>query len=349
MMICGDDMKILIMRVFVLVYIVVSRFLVSEAFAKDKLSWDKTFPQSKLVRVKKVSFYNRLGINIVADMYLPRNMKNKKSPAIIVGAPFGGVKEQTAGLYAQKMAEKGYIALAFDASYNGESGGQPRAIASPEAFVEDFSAAVDFLGTRSFVDRNLIGVIGLCGSGGFAISAAQIDPRMKAIVTVSMYDMGRVRRQELGDSMTLAERKKRLEEIAQQRYIEFLGGEKTYVIGTPEHIDKNSSDAEKEFYEYYRTKRGYHPRSTTAMSRTSDPALMNFFPFAQIETISPRPILFIVGEHANSRYFSEDAYALAQEPKELFIVSGAGHVDLYDNMQYIPFEKIDMFFKSYLK
>ena len=158
----------------------------SIAFAADSLAWDKTFPPGDKVTVEKVSFYNRLGINLVGNMYLPKSVdRSKKSPAIIVGHPFGGVKEQSSGLYAQKMAERGFISLAFDASYNGESGGQPRSIASPEAFVEDFSAAVDFLGTRPFVNRNRIGVIGVCGSGGFAISAAQIDPRMKAIATVS--------------------------------------------------------------------------------------------------------------------------------------------------------------------
>jgi uncharacterized protein len=247
------------------------------------------------------------------------------------------------------MAERGFITLAFDASYNGESGGQPRSIASPEAFVEDFSAAVDYLGTRPFVNRNLIGVIGICDSGGFVISAAQIDPRMKAIATVSMYDMGRDRRQGLGDIMTKEDRIKALEEVAEQRWIEFEGGQKKYVIGTPEVITKDSQAAAREFYDYYRTPRGHHPRSTTAMSLTSNGALMNFFPFAQIETISPRPILFIAGENANSRYFSEDAYKLAAKPKELYIVPGAGHVDLYDRLNYIPFDKLTSFFTEYLK
>ncbi|QWU13107.1 alpha/beta hydrolase [Paenibacillus sophorae] len=323
---------------------------ITVASAADSLAWDKTFPQSHKVTVEKVSFYNRLGINLVADMYLPKNVdRSKKSPTIIVGAPFGGVKEQTSGLYAQTMAERGFITLAFDASYNGESGGQPRSIASPEAYVEDFSAATDFLGTRQFVDRKRIGVIGICGSGGFAISAAQIDPRLKAIVTVSMYDMGRDRREGLGMTMTEENRRKALEEVAEQRWVEFEGGQKKYVIGTPEVITNDSSAAAREFYDYYRTPRGHHPRSTTAITLTSNGALMNFFPFAQIDTISPRPILFIAGEHANSRYFSEDAYKLAAEPKELYIVSGAGHVDLYDRLQYIPFNKLEYFFTENLK
>ncbi|MCI0746201.1 MAG: alpha/beta hydrolase [Verrucomicrobia subdivision 3 bacterium] len=322
----------------------------SAAFGADSLAWDKTFSQSDKVNHEKVSFNNRLGINLVGDLYIPKSIdRSKESRAIIVGHPFGGVKEQTSGLYAQQMAERGFIALAFDASYNGESGGQPRSIASPEAFVEDFSAAVDFLGTRAFVDRNRIGVIGICGSGGFSISAAGLDPRIKAVATVSMYDMGRDRRQGLGDTMTEKDRTKALEAVAEQRWIEFEGGQKKYVIGTPETITENSPTVAREFYNYYRTKRGHHPRSTTAMTRTSDGALMNFFPFAQIQTISPRPILFIAGEKANSRYFSEDAYKLAAEPKELLIVPGAGHVDLYDGLKFIPFDKLTSFFTKHLK
>src|SRR6266480_3969772 len=196
-------------------------FTSSIAFAADSLAWDKTFPQSDKVNHEKVSFYNRLGINLVGDLYIPKSIdRSKKSPAIIVGHPFGGVKEQTSGLYAQQMAERGFITLAFDASYNGESGGQPRSIASPEALVEDFSAAVDFLGTRPFVDRKRIGVIGICGSGGFALAAAQIDSRITAIATVSMYDMGRERRSGMGDNLTEADRRKAREEVADQRWIE---------------------------------------------------------------------------------------------------------------------------------
>ena len=322
----------------------------SIAFAADSLAWDKTFPPSDKVTVEKVSFNNRLGINLVGDLYIPKSIdRSKKSPAIIVGHPFGGVKEQTSGLYAQQMAERGFITLAFDASYNGESGGQPRSIASPEAFVEDFSAAVDFLGTRPLVGRNRIGVIGVCGSGGFVLSAAAVDPRMKAVATVSMYDMGRDRREGLGNTMTKEDRAKALEEIADQRWKEFEGGQKKYVIGTPEAINADSPAVAREFYDYYRTPRGHHPRSTTAMSRTSNGALMNFFPFAQIETISPRPILFIAGENANSRYFSEDAYKQAAKPKELYIVPGAGHVDLYDRLKFIPFDKLTAFFTEHLK
>lgn len=321
-----------------------------DALAADTLAWDKTFPKSDKVNHEKVSFYNRLGINLVADMYVPKKLdRAKKAPAIIVGHPFGGVKEQSSGLYAQTLAERGFVTLAFDASYGGESGGQPRALASPEAYVEDFSAAVDFIGTRPFVDRERVGVIGICGSGGFALSAAAVDPRMKAIATISMYDMGRDRRQGLGDTMTLKDRKKALEDIARQRYVEFEGGPRRYVIGTPENISETSPQAAREFFDYYRTPRGHHPRSTTAATLTSDMAFMNFFPFAQIASISPRPILFIAGEKANSRYFSEDAFKLAAEPKTLHLVPGAGHVDLYDRVNLIPFDALETFFKKHLK
>lgn len=324
--------------------------MINVTFAADNLAWDKTFPQSDKVTQKKVSFDNRLGINLVGDLYVPKSLdRSKKARAIIVGHPFGGVKEQTSGLYAQQMAERGFVTLAFDASYNGESGGQPRSIASPEAFVEDFSAAVDYLGTRPFIDREQIGVIGICGSGGFSISAAAIDPRLKAVATISMYDMGRDRRQGFGDTMTEADRVKALRVVADQRWREFEGGEKTYVIGTPEAVTADSPAVAREFYDYYRTKRGHHPRSTTAMSLTSDGALQNFFPFAQIKSISPRPILFIAGEKANSRYFSEEACKLASDPKELHIVPGASHVDLYDRVNLIPFDKLASFFTEHLK
>lgn len=322
----------------------------SSVFAADTLVWDKTFPQSNKVTHKKVSFYNRLGINLVADLYVPKNLEpSRKYPAIVVGHPFGAVKEQSSGLYAQTMAEHGFIAIAHDASYNGESGGQPHFISSPEAVVEDFSAAVDFLGMQPIVDRNRIGVIGICGSGGFALSAAKTDPRLKAVATVSMYNMGRDRRQGFGDAMSDADRRKTLEDIAAQRWIEAEGGEKKYVIGTPEAITKDSPDVAKEFYDYYRTPRGHHSRSTTAMSVTSNFALMQFYPFEHLDWISPRPILFIAGENANSLYFSKEAFAKASEPKELYIVPKATHVDLYDRVNLIPWDKLASFFNKNLK
>lgn len=308
----------------------------------------KVFPASDKVTSQKVAFYNRMGIQIVGDLYLPENFDAaRKYAAIVSSHPFGGVKEQSGGLYAQTMAERGFVALAIDLSYNGESGGQPRHTATPEGYVEDLSAAVDFLGTRPFVERERIGVIGICGSGCFAVSAASVDPRIKAVATVSMYDMGRASRQGLNDVITLEQRKELLRQIGEQRWREAEGAPAAYAVGTPEHPAEEDAVG-REFYDYYRTPRGQHPSSTTATTLSSTPALMNFFPFANIELLSPRPVLFIAGEHAHSRYFSEDAYERAGEPKELYIVPGAGHVDLYDRTELIPFDKLAAFFTENL-
>lgn len=312
--------------------------------------WDKTFPKSPKVNIEKVSFKNRYDITVVADLYLPIDIdKTAKHSAIVIGHPFGGVKEQSGGFYAQQLAERGFVAIAFDLSYGGESGGTPRKIASPETYVDNFSATVDFAGTLAYIDRNRIGAIGICGSGGFGVAAAAIDPRIKAIVTVSMYDMGRERRQGYGDVINNEERKEYLKQIAEQRWNEVDGEPVRILYGTLDEIDDSSPEVAKEFYDYYRTKRGSHPRCSTGITYTSSAPLMNFWPFANIELISPRPILFIVGENAHSRYFSEDAHKLAAEPKELFIVPGAGHVDLYDNTDLIPFEKLTDFFSRNLK
>lgn len=309
----------------------------------------KTFPEDDQVIAEKVKFNNRYGIELTGDMYLPKNLdRTKKYPAIIIGHPFGAVKEQPSGRYAQELARRGFATLAFDASYTGESGGEPRLTVSPETDVDDFSAAVDFMGTRPFVERNRIGAIGICGSGGFALSAAAIDPRMKAIATINMYDMGRLRRQGLNDALTPEQRRKNLEAIGEQRWKEFEGSEPRIQFGTPEKLPENASDIAREFYGYYRTDRGRHP-NYRGTRYTSDAALMNFFPFQQIETISPRPILFVIGNNAHSRYFSEDAYKLAAEPKELYVVPNSNHVDLYDNMDKIPFGKLENFFKENLK
>ncbi|MFT4168045.1 MAG: alpha/beta hydrolase [Dysgonomonas sp.] len=297
----------------------------------------RTFSVNENVISEKVHFYNRFGIQIVGDMYLSKNInRQQKYAAIIVGHPYGGVKEQSSGLYAQELAERGFVTIAIDLSYNGESGGQPRHISTPEGYIEDFMATVDFIGTRPFVDKEHIGIIGICGSGGFAISAASIDPRMKAVATVSMYDMGRATRQGLNDVITEEQRQETLKQIAEQRWAEYEGSPVEYRYGTPPSVDEDTHPVSREFFEYYRMPRGSHPGATTAMSITSNPALMNFFPFQMIETVSPRPLLFIAGENAHSRYFSEDAYKLAAEPKELYIVPKAGHVDLYDKTELIP-------------
>jgi fermentation-respiration switch protein FrsA (DUF1100 family) len=318
--------------------------------AADTLVWDKTFPQSASVTHRKVSFYNRLGIQIVADLYVPKNVDlTQKYPAIVVGGPYGAVKEQSAGLYAQTMAERGFVTLAHDPSYNGESGGQPHFTASSEALVEDFSAAVDFLGTKAFVDRGRIGVIGVCGSGSFGLAAAETDPRIKAVATVSMYDIGQAHRQGLADKPDVATIKKSLAAISALRWAEVDGAERTLAIGTPQALTGQSSAIDREFYDYYRTPRGQHPRSSTAFWRTSGAQMMLFWSFANLEWISPRPVLFITGENAHSRIFSEHAYKLASEPKELLVVPGAGHVDLYDREELIPFEKLAAFFGEQLK
>lgn len=305
------------------------------------------------VKKQKVTFHNRFLIDIAGDLYLPAGYDPaKKYAAIIVGHPFGGVKEQTSGLHARLLAEMGYVTLAFDASYYGESGGYPRRMESPEVRVEDFSAAVDFLSNHQAVDADKIGVIGICGGGCYSVSATQIDHRIKALATISMYDMGRARRQGVGDTQTYEQRMAILDEIGRQRTAEYGGATRRDIRALPEKVDENTPKFAIDFLDYYdNPQRGQHPNSTGYYSYTSLAPMMNFFPFAQIETISPRPVLFIVGENAVSKYFSEDAYEKAAEPKELFVVPEATHVDLYDQPKYlkITIPKLDAFFKQYLK
>lgn len=305
------------------------------------------------VKKQKVTFHNRFLIDMVGDLYFPANYSPaKKYAAIIVGHPFGGVKEQTSGLHARKLAEIGYVTLAFDASYYGESGGYPRRMESPEVRVDDFSAAVDFLTNHPAVEADKIGVIGICGGGCYSVSATQIDHRIKTLATISMYDMGRARRQGIGDTQTYQQRMSILDEIGRQRTAEYDGAARKDIRALPEKVDENTPKFAIDFLDYYdNPKRGQHPNSTGYYSYTSLAPMMNFFPFTQIETISPRPLLFIVGENAVSKYFSEDAYEKAAEPKELFVVPGATHVDLYDQPEYlkITLPKLDTFFKQYLK
>ena len=305
------------------------------------------------VKKQKVTFHNRFLIDMVGDLYFPANYSPaKKYAAIIVGHPFGGVKEQTSGLHARKLAEIGYVTLAFDASYYGESGGYPRRMESPEVRVDDFSAAVDFLTNHPAVEADKIGVIGICGGGCYSVSATQIDHRIKALATISMYDMGRARRQGIGDTQTYQQRMSILDEIGRQRTAEYGGAVRKDIRALPEKVDENTPKFAIDFLDYYdNPQRGQHPNSTGYYSYTSLAPMMNFFPFTQIETISPRPLLFIVGENAVSKYFSEDAYEKAAEPKELFVVPGATHVDLYDQPEYlkITLPKLDTFFKQYLK
>lgn len=314
------------------------------------------FYKSNLVNIQKVSFLNQYKMTVTGNLFLPKEMKEgEKRAAIIVGHPMGAVKEQSANLYATKMAERGFITLSIDLSFWGESEGEPRNAVLPEVYAETFSAAVDYLGTRPFVRRSGIGAIGICGSGSFAISAAKIDPRLKAIATVSMYDMGTANRSGLGNALSLEQRKQILAEAAEQRYIEFENGATRYTSGSVHELTDQSAPVEREFYAYYRTPRGEVTpagatrETTTHPTLTSNVKFMNFYPFSDIETISPRPLLFITGEIAHSREFSEAAYRLAAEPKELLIIPGAGHVDLYDRTGLIPFDKLESFFKSNLK
>jgi uncharacterized protein len=314
------------------------------------------FYKSDKVTVEKVTFKNKLNMNVVGNLFLPKNLdRSAKSAAIIVGHPMGAVKEQSANLYATKLAERGFVTLSFDLSFWGESDGQPRNTVAPDIYVEDFSAAVDFLGTRGFVSRDRIGVLGICASGGFAVAAAQIDPRMRAVATVSMYDMGAANRNGLKKSVTAEQRKKGLEEAAAQRWVEAEGGQPKYTSGTVHELTEDSNPIEREFYDFYRTPRGEFtpngssPKLTTHPTLSSNAAFLNFYPFERIAEVSPRPMLFITGDNAHSREFSEDAYKRAAEPKELLIVPGAGHVDLYDRVNLIPFDKLATFFTEKLK
>lgn len=326
------------------------------AIGADMSHGANNFYKSDKVTEQKVTFKNQYQMNVVGNLYLPKNTNpNTKSPAIIVGHPMGAVKEQSSNLYAQKLAEQGFVTLSLDLSFWGESEGQPRNALSPDIYAEDFSAAVDFLGTRAFVDRNRIGVIGICGSGSFVISAAKIDPRMKAIATVSMYDMGSANRNALNHSQTLAQRKQIIASAAEQRYVEFTGGAMQYTGGTVLELTADTHPIQREFYDFYRTPRGeFTPagasaQTTTRPTLTSNIKFMNFYPFNDIDTISPRPMLFITGAEAHSREFSEAAYGLAGQPKELVKIPGAGHVDLYDRVELIPFEKLTRFFRENLQ
>lgn len=336
---------------------ILSGLLVSSftAMGADMSNGANNFYQSDKVTAQKVTFKNQYRMDVAGNLFIPKDLnRGARNPAIIVGHPMGAVKEQSSNLYAQKLAEQGFVTVSLDLSFWGESDGQPRNAVLPDVYAEDFSAAVDFLGTRPFVDRERIGVLGICGSGSFSVSAAKIDPRMKAIATVSMYDMGAANRNALNHSLPLEQRKKIIAEAAEQRYVEFTGGETRYTSGTVHELNQNSSAIEREFYDFYRTPRGEYtpkgssPQLTTHPTLSSNVKFMNFYPFNDIETIAPRPMLFITGENAHSREFSEDAYRLAGEPKELFIVPGAGHVDLYDRVNLIPFDKLTAFFRANL-
>lgn len=344
------------------VLIIAILFLVTgQAFAQNRNSVSKkiettehyTFQLSDKVSRQKVSFRNRYGIMLSADLYLPKIIGKDALPALAISGPFGAVKEQSSGLYANQMAERGFIAIAFDPSYTGESSGEPRNIGSPEINTEDFSAAVDFLGLQNNVDRNKIGIIGICGFAGFALNATAIDKRVKAVATTSMYDMTRVMSKGYFDAVTLEQRTKILEQLGQQRWLDAEKGTPAPSTNNlPEKLTGNEPQFVAEYQNYYKTLRGFHPRSINSNSSwtaTSPLSFMNMPILTYIKEISPRPILLIAGENAHSKYFSEDAYKMANEPKELVIIPNAVHVDLYDKVDVIPFDKLAAFFTKSLQ
>lgn len=312
-----------------------------------------TFELSDKVQRQKVTFNNRYGITLSGDLYIPKNHGNEPLLALAISGPFGAVKEQSSGLYANQMAARGFIALAFDPSYTGESGGEPRHVASPDINTEDFSAAVDFLGIQKNVDRNKIGIIGICGFGGFALNATAVDKRVKAVATTSMYDMSRVNAKGYFDATTPDQRRQALEQLGAQRWKDAESGTTSLAPkGLPDRLEGSEPQFVKDYFDYYKTKRGFHPRSINSngsWTATNVLSFMNMPILTYIKEISPKPMLLIAGEKAHSRYFSEDAYKMASEPKELLIIPNAVHVDLYDKEDVIPFDKLHTFFKEHLK
>lgn len=307
---------------------------VKDSSIKLEQKWDKIFPESNKIEHTKIMFKNRYGITLVGDLYVPKNIGNQKLSAIAISGPFGAVKEQSSGLYAQTLAERGFVTLAFDGSYTGESGGQPRNVPSPEINTEDFSAAVDFLGTQSFIDRDKIGILGICGWGGFALNAGISDTRIKAVATSTMYDMTRVSAKGYNDSVDAEGRYNLKKEMNEARW----------------------KAVEDGYADFYTTKRGYHPRAVNSnpngsWTTTGMLPLINM-PILEYASEMRTPTLIVAGENAHSRYFSEDAYkALGNKNKELYIVKGAVHTDLYDGGKnhVIPFDKFESFFKDNLK
>ena len=314
-------------------------------------SWDKVFPKSDKVNHSKITFVNRYGITLVADLYQPINASGR-IPAIAVSGPFGAVKEQCSGLYAQKMAERGYLTIAFDPSFTGESGGTPRYVASPDINTEDFSAAVDYLLTRDDVDSERIGIIGICGWGGFAINAAAMDTRIKATVASTMYDMSRVNANGYFDSMNADQRYELKKQLNEQRTVDARNGSYERAGGVVDPLPDDAPQFVKDYYAYYKTPRGYHPRSLNSndgWNKTSSLSFINMPILSYCDEIRSA-VLLIHGEKAHSRYFSEDTYKrLKGDNKRLLIIPGANHTDLYDNLSVIPFDEIDKFMKEAMK
>lgn len=330
--------------------------------------WDKTFKLDKRVAHHKVQFKNRYGITVVGDLYLPKNAQGKL-PSIVLSGPFGAVKEQSSGLHAHEMAKRGFVALAFDPSFTGESGGEVRDVASPEIFSEDFSAAVDYLGLQAFVDREKIGVLAICGLTGMGITAATADSRIKAVAVTAMYDMSRSITQGHQDYYTPEQRGKIINHISQQRWKDAENGQNArgwHELGFDDKgnvmtgetlfpkegaLPEGLPEFVYRFYDYYKTPRGYHARSINSNSAWTATTPMAFFEFNLMDNLDKyrRPLLLVTGDKAHSRYYSETVYQKANQPKEIVVVNDADHVDLYDNMAKIPFDKFEAFFKANLK
>ncbi len=330
--------------------------------------WDKTFPQSSQVEHQKVQFRNRYGITVVGDLYMPKGAKGKL-PALVLSGPFGAVKEQSSGLHAQEMAKRGFVALAFDPSFTGESGGEVRDVASPDIFTEDFSAAVDYLGLQPFVDRERIGVLAICGLTGMGITAATADSRIKSVAVTAMYDMSRSMSKGYQDYYTPEQREKLVDHISQQRWKDAENGtfapgwhelgfdDKGNVMTGPTLFPKEGKLPEGmpefvyRFFDYYKTPRGYHPRSINSNGAWTATTPMAFFAFNLMDNLDKyhRPLLLVTGDRAHSRYYSETVYEKANQPKELVVVKDADHVDLYDNREKIPFDRFGQFFNETLK
>lgn len=314
--------------------------------------WDKTFPQSDKVEHSKITFHNRYGITLAADLYKPKNAAQGPLAAIAVSGPYGAVKEQVSGRYAQTLAKRGFLTIAFDPSFYGESGGMPRSLTSPEISTEDFSAAVDYLTTRDDVDPERIGILGICGWGGFALNAAANDPRIKATVTSTMYDMSRVNANGYFDAMSVDDRYKLRKQLNAQRTEDYRNGSYELNGGVVDPVPEDAPLFVRQYHDYYKTARGYHrrsPNSNKGISKTSSLPFINMPILSYIGEIRSA-VLMIHGAEAHSRYFSEDAYKrLTGDNKELLIIPGANHVDLYDNLNVIPFDKLDRFFKEVLK
>lgn len=312
--------------------------------------WDKVFPQSDKVNHSKVTFHNRYGVTLAADLYVPKNATGKLA-AIAVSGPFGAVKEQSSGLYAQTLAERGFLTIAFDPSFTGESGGQPRYVASPDINTEDFCAAVDYLSTRDDVDPERIGILGICGWGGMALNAAAIDTRIKATVTSTMYDMSRVNANGYFDSMDADQRYELRRQLNARRTADYRNGSYERAGGVVDPLPADAPQFVKDYYAYYKTPRGYHKRSLNSndgWNKTSSLSFINM-PILTYSNEIRSAVLMIHGEKAHSCYFSRDAFKkLTGDNKELLIIPGANHTDLYDNLKVIPFDKIESFFREYL-